>query len=84
MFTSHLTTMGTRYTVVAASLVFAFVFSPAITLISGSFGLESVASTLAMSTTGLAIAWLGWKHSRLSILSIRMPLAPAHLVRSRS
>lgn len=81
MFTSHQKPTGTQYTVVVASLVLAFVFSPALMVMSGPLRYASVSMALVLGTLGLAVAWLSWKKtSQLTIPSIETsavePLTP--------
>jgi O-antigen/teichoic acid export membrane protein len=71
MLTSHQKSTGTQNTVVVASLVCAFVFSPAVIAMSGPLGYGSASIALALCTVGLAVAWLSWKrYSQLTIPSI--------------
>jgi hypothetical protein len=60
VFESHETSNGTRYTFSVALLVLAFVFSPALLILSRPVGLAS--ATLAVACSGLCVvlAWLNW------------------------
>jgi hypothetical protein len=81
---SHQKSTGTQYTVVVASLVFAFVFSPVVVVMSGSLGYVSLSMALVLSTLGVAVAWFSWKkYSQLTIPSILTP-ATEPLIRPRS
>ncbi len=72
MFTSHQKSTGTEYTVVIASLVFAFVFSPVLMIMSGPLRYASVSMALVIGTVGLAVAWFSWmKYSQLTIPSMQ-------------
>lgn len=64
-------TTGTRYTTTVALLTMAFVFSPAVLLVSRPVGYLSVLLAIACSAFCVALAWIKWKRSsRLTIPSI--------------
>jgi protein-S-isoprenylcysteine O-methyltransferase Ste14 len=74
MFTSHQKSTGTQYTAVVASLVFAFVFSPAVIVMSGPFGFASASIVFVLAGLGLAVACLNWKScAQSTIPSIAIP-----------
>lgn len=84
MFTSHEKSTGTQYTVVVASLVSAFVFGPAVIVMSGPLGYASASAAFVLAALGLAVAWLNWKrYAQLTIPSIET-LATEPLIRPRS
>lgn len=71
MFESHQKFKGTQYTTTVALLLAAFLFGPAILIVSGPAGYLSIALMLAWSAVCAGLAWLSWtKHSRLTIPSI--------------
>jgi TRAP-type uncharacterized transport system fused permease subunit len=62
---------GTSYTTTAALVAAAFIFSPAMLLISHPFGYLTLSLAIAFSGLCIALAWISWKRSsRLSIPSI--------------
>jgi hypothetical protein len=62
---------GTRYTTTVALLIVAFVFSPAVLMLSRPFGSVATSIAVACSALCVAFAWVNWKrHSELTILSI--------------
>lgn len=62
---------GTRHTMTAALLLVAFVFSPAVLIVSRPVGYVSVSLALVCSSLCVALAWVNWrKYSDLTILSI--------------
>ena len=62
---------GTRYTTTVALLTVAFIFIPAIVVVSRSFGYVSVSLAIACSALCATLAWVNWKKSsQLSIPSI--------------
>jgi hypothetical protein len=68
MIDSQRKSTGTEYTTTVALLVLAFIFSPAILIVSGQFGYWSVSLALACSALCVALAWVNWtKYSRLTI-----------------
>jgi hypothetical protein len=65
---------GTEYTTTAAFLVVAFIFSPAILVLSRSWGTVSVVIAISSSVLCVGLAWLNWKKSsQLTIPSILTP-----------
>jgi hypothetical protein len=71
MFHAQQKATGTGYTTTATFLVVAFVFSPAVLVLSRPAGYLSVALAVACSALCVALAWLNWrKSSQLSIPSI--------------
>lgn len=63
--------VGTQYTSTAALLAVAFVFSPALLILSGPIGVISTSVAVACSTLCLSWAWVDWhKRSRLTIPTI--------------
>ena len=65
---------GTRYTIAVAMLVVAFVFSPALLLLSRPSGYVAPSVALAFSAFCVAIAFIHWKnYSELTIPSITSP-----------
>ncbi|MFN7939647.1 MAG: hypothetical protein U0R19_40350 [Bryobacteraceae bacterium] len=75
MFQSNEKSAGTQYTLTVTLLALAFVFSPALLVLSNQFGYLSISLAVASSTLCVALAWLNWsKYSRLTIPSIEVPL----------
>lgn len=71
MFVSGDKPTGTTYTPTAALLIVAFVFIPAVLIISRPFGDASLFVAIACSAICVGLARLSWmKFSRLSISSI--------------
>ena len=71
MFESHEKSTGTQYTLTVALLSLAFVFSPALLVLSNRFGYLPISLAVACSTLCVALAWLNWtRYSRLTIPSI--------------
>lgn len=71
MFDAQQKATGTGYTTTATFLVVAFVFSPAVLVLSRPVGYVSVALAIVCSALCVALAWLNWrKSSQLSIPSI--------------
>ena len=71
MFDSQQKSTGTQYTLTAALLIVAFIFSPAVLLVSRPFGYLSVSLALACSMLCVASAWVIWrKYSQLTIPSL--------------
>jgi hypothetical protein len=65
---------GTRYTIIVAMLVVACVFSPALLLLSRSFGYVAASVALVCSAFCVAVAFIHWrKYSELTIPSITSP-----------
>lgn len=62
---------GTAYTVTIALLVVAFIFVPAVLIVSRSFGYISLSFGIGTSVFSIALAGILWKKSsQLSIPSI--------------
>jgi hypothetical protein len=62
---------GTGYTTTVAFLLVAFVFSPAVLIVSRPLGYVSVSLAIACSVLCTLLAWVNWKRaSRISIPSI--------------
>jgi hypothetical protein len=71
MFQAPEKSTGTRYTTTFAFLVVAFVFSPAVLIISRPLGVVSVSLAIACSAVCILLAWVNWKRSsQISIPSI--------------
>ena len=71
MFASQQKSTGTQYVITVALLAVAFIFSPAVLVISRSFGYTGIVLAVACSTVCVALAWINWKkHSQLSIPSL--------------
>lgn len=61
---------GTQYTITAALLIGAFIFSPAVLMLSRPFGYFSLLLALACSGICVALAWINWKrYSELTVAS---------------
>jgi hypothetical protein len=75
MFNAHGKSTGTRYTTTVAFLVVAFIFIPAILVVSR--GHVSISIAIACSALCVALAWVNWKSSsQLSIPSITAQRTP--------
>ncbi len=62
---------GTGYTATVALLAVAFIFSPAMLVVSRPFGYLSLSLAIACSALCVTVAWFRWKRaSQLSIPSI--------------
>jgi uncharacterized membrane protein YhaH (DUF805 family) len=62
---------GTNYTTTAALLILAFVFIPAVLIVSRPSGDASLSAAIACSLVCIALARINWtKFSQLSIASI--------------
>ena len=71
MFDPQQKSTGTGYTTTVALLAVAFIFSPAVLMISRPIGYVSLSLAIACSAICLALAWANWKKSsQLSIPSI--------------
>ena len=71
MFDSQQKSTGTGYTQTVALLTMAFVFSPAVLVVSRPIGYISVVLAIACSTLCVTLAWANWKKwSQISIPSI--------------
>jgi hypothetical protein len=67
MFTSQAST-GSGYTSPVAYLAVAFIFSPAVLVVSRPVGFITISVAIACSALCVALAWVNWrKFSRLSI-----------------
>lgn len=76
MFDPQTKDTGTRFTTTVALLTMAFVFIPAVLIISGRFGDVAIALTAAGSAACIFLAWVSWtKYSQLTIPSIETPAA---------
>jgi hypothetical protein len=74
MFEPNVKSTGTQYTLTVALLALAFVFSPALLLVSGRFGYVPVSLAVAGSALCVILAWVNWtRHSQLTIPSIETP-----------
>ncbi len=63
MFDSIQTASGTRYTTVVALLALAFIFSPAVLIVSRPFGYRLLALSTGSSAACTILAWFKWKRS---------------------
>ena len=71
MIKSHQKYTGTQYTMTVALLIVAFIFSPAVLMVSRPLGYVSVSLALTCSALCVILAWVNWrKHSELTIPSI--------------
>ena len=71
MFETNQQNTGTQYTATVALLVAAFIFSPALLILSRPFGYVSVVVAVVGSALCIVLAWLQWtKHSQLTIPSV--------------
>lgn len=69
MFTSRAST-GSGYTRTVAYLAVAFIFSPAVLVVSRPVGFIAISLAIACSALCVTLAWLNWrKFSQLSIAS---------------
>ena len=76
MFDALQKSTGTQYTTTVAFLVVAFIFIPAILVVSR--GYVSISLAIVCSALCVALAWINWKRSsQLSILSIAIQRATA-------
>jgi len=74
MFESHAKSTGTQYTLTVALLALAFVFSPALLVLSNRFGYLSISLAVACSVLCVILAWVNWtRYSQLTIPSIEAP-----------
>ena len=71
MFDPQQKSTGTGYTTTVALLAVAFIFSPAVLMVSRPIGYVSLSLAIACSALCLALAWVNWKKSsQLSMPSI--------------
>jgi hypothetical protein len=78
MFETSQKSTGTRYTTTVAFLVMAFIFSPAVLIVSRPMGYLSISLAVACSAGCIALAWVNWKRSsQLFIPSIVIQRAVA-------
>lgn len=71
MFEAQQRSTGTRYTTTFALLAVAFIFIPAVLIVSRPFGYISLVVAIAASVLCVFSAWQLWKKfSQLSITSI--------------
>ena len=62
---------GTTQTAAIVLLVVAFIFIPAVSIVSRSFGYLSLSLAIACSMTCLAFAWVNWrKYLRLTMRTV--------------
>jgi hypothetical protein len=61
MFEIQEKSASAKYTTTVALLVFAFIFSPAILLVSRPVGFGSIALAAAGSIACVAYAWINWR-----------------------
>lgn len=74
MFDAQQKLTGTDYTRTAALLIMAFVFSPAVLIISRRFGFVPFSLAVAFSVFCVVLAWIKWKsHSERTMPSISAP-----------
>lgn len=73
MFDPHQKSTGTRYTTTVALLILAFIFRPAVLVISRPFGYVTLSLVTACSALCVTLAWVKWNgSSRLTIPSIEL------------
>jgi predicted membrane channel-forming protein YqfA (hemolysin III family) len=78
MFDANRKSAGAGYTTTVAFLVAAFIFSPAMLVVSRPPGYVSASLALACGVLCVALAWVNWrKFSQLSIPSIAPQRATA-------
>ncbi len=71
MFDSHQKSTGTQYTMTVALLMGAFVFSPAVLIVSRPLGAGLIAMAMGCSAVCMGLAWATWRwNSRLTIPSL--------------
>jgi hypothetical protein len=71
MFQASEKSTGTGYTTTVAFLLVAFVFSPAVLIVSRPLGLVSVSLAIVCSVLCVLLAWVNWKRSsQISVPSI--------------
>ena len=71
MINSSQISTGTDYNATVALLIVAFVFSPAVLVLSGPFGHVSVSLAAGFSLVCAVLAWANWsKRATLTIPSI--------------
>ena len=71
MFDSHQEYTGTQYTPTVALLVVAFVFCPAVLMLSRPFGSVLLITVLGCTVLCATLAWFSWKKlSRRTLASI--------------
>lgn len=71
MFETNEKSTGTQYTLTVALLALAFVFSPALLVLSNQFGYLSISLAVACSVLCVVLAWVNWaRNSQLTIPSI--------------
>jgi hypothetical protein len=74
MFQASEKSTGTGYTTTFAFLAVAFVFSPALLIVSSPVGPVSVSLAIACSALCIILAWVNWKKSStLTMPSIEVP-----------
>ena len=68
MFDSDQKSTGTGYTTTVALLIMAFIFCPAVLVVSRPVGYVSLSLAIACSALCVILAWVNWKKSsRLSV-----------------
>lgn len=71
MFDTSQKSTGTGYTATVALLVAAFIFSPAVLIVTRPFGYLSISLAVACSALCVTLAWITWKRaSHLTMPSI--------------
>ena len=71
MFDSGQKPTGTAYTTAVALLIVAFIFSPAVLVVSRPLGYLSVSFAIASSALCVILAWFNWtRWSQISVPSI--------------
>jgi hypothetical protein len=74
MFDTHQKITGTQYMTTVGLLVGAFIFVPAIVIVSRPLGYMSITLALACNAVCAALAWVYWtKYSQLTIPSLETP-----------
>ncbi|MBI4903412.1 MAG: hypothetical protein HY820_07250 [Acidobacteria bacterium] len=74
MFANETKSTGTQYTLTVALLALAFVFSPAVLLLSGRTGYLPISVAVASSALCVILAYVNWtRNSRLTIPTIQTP-----------
>jgi hypothetical protein len=61
---------GAKVTTTVALLVFAFIFSPAILLVSRPVGFGSIALAVASSIACVAFAWINWRKCSVPVRKV--------------
>ncbi|HXP84983.1 MAG TPA: hypothetical protein VN841_09695 [Bryobacteraceae bacterium] len=75
MFESQQKSTGTQYVITVALLAVAFIFVPAVLIVSRPFGYFGISLAIACSTLCAALAWFNWKNNtQVTIPSLETPL----------